>query len=77
MKAVKTAAGPSYLRTAPSYQVYRLGAFLGVVVTPGLAPEPLLRQRLNGDLVNHVVGQILKGDERFGALVRASGSFKV
>lgn len=48
-----------------SYQVYRLGAFLGAVVTPGLTPEPLLRQRLDGDLMDHVVGQILKAEEKF------------
>lgn len=59
MKAGETAATP-LLPTACSHQVYRLGAFLGVVVTPGLTPEPVLRQRLDGDLMNHVVGQVLE-----------------
>lgn len=53
-------ASAAATRAACSYQVYRLGAFLGVVITPGLTPEPLLGQGLYGDLVNHVVGQILK-----------------
>ncbi len=48
------------MQTKCCYQVYRLGALLGAVVTPGLTPQPLLRQRLDGHLVDHVVGQILK-----------------
>lgn len=43
-----------------THQIYRLGFLLGAVVTPGLAPQPLLRQRLYGDLVDHVVGEILR-----------------
>jgi len=42
------------------YQVDGLGAPLAAVVAPRLAPQPLLRQRLDGHLVDHVVGQILR-----------------
>lgn len=48
------------------HQVYRLGTFLGVVVAPGLTPEPLLWEGLDGHLVNHVVGQILETGDRKG-----------
>lgn len=68
-------ASAAHTWTACSYQVYRLGAFFGVVVTPGLTPEPLLRQRLDGDLMNHVVGQILKREELFLFFVGASVNF--
>lgn len=40
-------------------QIYGFSRALTPVVTPGLAPEPLLRQGLDLDLVDHVVGQIL------------------
>ena len=39
-----------------AYQVDGLGGGLGGVVTPGLAPKPLLGQGLDGHLVDHVVG---------------------
>ena len=40
-------------------QVDGFGLLLGDVVAPRLTPEPLLRQRLDGHLVDHVVGKIL------------------
>lgn len=43
-----------------THQVYRLGRGLGGVVAPRLTPQPLLRQGLDGHLVDHVVGQVLK-----------------
>ena len=46
-----------------SYQVDGLGLLLGAVVTPGLTPQPLLGEGLDGHLVDHVVGQVLRGEE--------------
>mmetsp|Transcript_27934 Transcript_27934/g.94034 ORF Transcript_27934/g.94034 Transcript_27934/m.94034 type:complete len:316 (-) Transcript_27934:3949-4896(-) len=40
-------------------QVNRLGRRLRLVAAPALAPEPLLRQRVDGDGVLRVVGQVL------------------
>jgi len=34
------------------YEIDRLGSALGVLSAPGLAPEPLLRQREDGDIVS-------------------------
>lgn len=41
------------------YQVYCFRALLGAVIAPCFTPQPVLRQRLDGHLVDHVVGQIL------------------
>ena len=40
-------------------EINRLGLLQTLLAAPGLAPEPLLGQRLDGDLVDHVVGQVL------------------
>ncbi|KAH3810720.1 hypothetical protein DPMN_139117 [Dreissena polymorpha] len=41
------------------YQVNSFGLWLGLIATPGLTPEPLLGQGLDGHLMDHVVGQVL------------------
>ena len=40
-------------------EINRLGILEALLAAPGLAPEPLLGQGLDGDLVDHVVGQVL------------------
>ena len=40
-------------------EINRLGILQTLLAAPGLAPQPLLGQRLDGDLVDHVVGQVL------------------
>ena len=42
-----------------THQVNGLGGRLAGFATPGLAPEPLLGEALDGDLVDHVVGEVL------------------
>ena len=40
-------------------EINRLGILQTLLTAPGLAPEPLLGQGLDGHLVDHVVGQVL------------------
>lgn len=47
-----------------THQIYGFSSAFGGVVTPGLAPQPLLGERLDGHLVDHVVGEVLKTDSR-------------
>ena len=42
-----------------THQVNSLGSWLAGLAAPGLTPQPLLRQALDGHLVDHVVGQVL------------------
>ena len=42
-----------------TYKVDGLCVRLLLVTAPCFAPQPLLRQRLDADLVNHVVRQVL------------------
>ena len=51
--------GFAMLFRGETHQVDGFGVLFGGVVAPGLAPEPLLRQRLDAHLVDHVVGQVL------------------
>lgn len=43
-----------------THQVYGFSSGFRGVVTPGLAPQPLLWKRLDGHLVDHVVREVLK-----------------
>lgn len=43
-----------------THQIYGFSSAFGGVVAPGLAPQPLLGERLDGHLVDHVVGEVLK-----------------
>lgn len=45
-----------------THQIYGFSSAFGGVVAPGLAPQPLLGERLDGHLVDHVVGEVLKTD---------------
>ena len=42
-----------------THEVDGFGGGLLVVGAPGLAPEPVLRERLDAHLMNHVVRQVL------------------
>lgn len=42
-----------------THQIDGLGGLLAAIVTPCLAPQPLLRERLDPHLVDHVVRQVL------------------
>ena len=44
---------------SPSHQVNGLCMFLGLIAAPRLAPEPFLRQGVDGDGVDHVVREVL------------------
>lgn len=47
-----------------THQVDDLGSLLGLIVTPGLTPQPVLRQRLDPHLMHHVIGKILERESR-------------
>ena len=49
----------TYLSEGIVAEINRLGILQTLLATPCLAPQPLLGQRLDGDLVDHVVGQVL------------------
>ena len=42
-----------------SYQVNGLGSWLCFLTAPGFTPEPVLGQGLDGDRMDHIVGQVL------------------
>lgn len=46
-----------------AYQVDGLGPLLRGIITPRLTPKPLLRERFDWHLMDHVIGQILFGKE--------------
>lgn len=43
-----------------THQINCFGSLFGVIITPGFTPQPVLRKRLNGNLVNHIIGKILQ-----------------
>lgn len=45
-----------------THQVYGFSCDFRGVIAPGLTPQPLLWERLDGHLVDHVVGEVLKRD---------------
>lgn len=47
-----------------THQIYGFSSAFGGVVAPGLAPQPLLGERLDGHLVDHVVGEVLKTEKK-------------
>ena len=49
----------TYLGEGIVAEINRLGILQTLLTAPGLAPEPLLGQGLDGHLVDHVVGQVL------------------
>ena len=49
----------TYLGEGIIAEINRLGILQTLLTAPGLAPEPLLGQGLDGHLVDHVVGQVL------------------
>lgn len=55
-----------------THQVYGFSSDFRGVVAPGLTPQPLLWERLNGHLVDHVVGEVLK---TYGKLRKPLASF--
>ena len=48
-----------FFSISPSHQVNGLCVFLGLIAAPRLAPEPFLRQGVDGDRVDHVVREVL------------------
>lgn len=57
-----------------TYQINSLGLLLGHIVTPGLTPQPLLGEGLDGYLVDHVVGQILRRTAELMSALSTSAS---
>lgn len=57
-----------------THQIDSLGLLLGHVVTPGLTPQPLLRQGFDGHLVDHVVGEILRRAAEFMSALQSLGT---
>lgn len=47
-----------------THQVYGFSSDFRGVITPGLTPQPLLWEGLDGHLVDHVVGEVLKTDTK-------------
>lgn len=42
-----------------THQINCFGSLFGFIITPSFTPQPVLRKRFNGNLVNHVIGKIL------------------
>lgn len=88
IRAATTNSEPPVITTAPlrcpgnrwqergewavTHQVYGFSSDFRGVVAPGLTPQPLLWERLDGHLVDHVVGEVLQTD---GKLRKPLASF--
>lgn len=70
-------SGPAHQRKQKAaHQVNNFGSLLGLIITPRLTPQPVLREGLDAHLMDHVVGEVLRVegkrvDSMLGGVIRA------